>query len=211
MSDLDLLNEMSMVTQRVSEENEENAESAENETETGSKYGLILGTYDDDSAPDGLMTVKEFAAELTYKNFEAGLRGVDAMVDSQAVYTAMKAKRHPLPVVLVDDSAYLPTEAFEAWANRPVRGEGGTSVAGSRRSDDDLLRLAAKARSDAMKLSDRKVRLEERLEKAKNTAVKYGRQLRERFGEVGWAKVDEWVSANEADSAISDENEEEND
>lgn len=201
MSDLDVLNEMTQVAEVPAPR-----DSDENETEA--KYGNIVATFDDGSEPDGLLTAKEFAAELTYQNFQNGLRGVDAMVDVQNVYNAMKGKRHPLPVVLVGESALLPQEAFEAWANRPVRGEGGSTVAASKRTDDDLLRLASEKRSAIIKMEARKARLVERLETAQKQAVAYGRQLRERFGDEGWAQVDKWESENEAHTAISDDNEE---
>lgn len=161
------------------------------------KYGNVLATYPEGAEVDGLMTVAGFAAELTFKNFENGLRGVEAQVVPNDIYQVIRAKRHPLPVVLVGDKAFIPQEAFQAWAERPTRGEG-TGASGSRRSDEDLLKLSAKAREELLKTENRIEALLGRRDKERKRLEKYSAQIFERFGENAWAKVDEWVSANES-------------
>src|SRR5712691_1348824 len=64
-----------------------------------------------------LYNVTDFAAQVTLRNIHEG-KGVEGFVIPNNIYTATKAVRHPLPVVLVDGTAYLPETAFDAYAAR---------------------------------------------------------------------------------------------
>lgn len=190
---VDVLEELGQVTVP------EQRESAED-----SKYGNVVASYPDGTEVPGLLTVAEFTNELTIRNFDKGMRH-DGIVRDASVYTAMTAKRHPIPVVLVGDKAFLPQEAFDAWENRPVRGEG-TGGPASRRSDEDLLKVSANARESLAKTEKRIENLLGRRDKERKLVERYDRQLSERFGDNAWAKVDEWISANEATTATEENN-----
>lgn len=163
------------------------------------KYTNIVETREEGN-DEGLMTISEFANQLTVKNITEKNLGADGVVDKSAVYAAMRAVRHPLPVVLVGSGAeavaLLPQAAFQAWEMRPTRGEGASGAAGGRLSDEDLLKAADVARTKRDALVKRLEGLQARIKQAENLYSKRDRQLSERFGDTGWDKVDEWVSAN---------------
>lgn len=177
---------------------------AQREPESDKKYSLVVAEYSDGDRdiPDVLMTVKEFATELTFKNFEQGIR---KQVEVGDVYNAMKAKRHPLPVVLVDDQAYLSKEAFDAWENRPVRGEGTSAVAASKRSDEDLVKLAGEAQKKLAKTAGRIEKLLNRRDKEAGLVQKYVTQLVSRFGDEEAANlVGKYIAANPDENKETD-------
>lgn len=181
----------------ATENSEDNTNSTEESTAT---YPNVLRTYtvgtdhdDINTNPEGTLTVAEFASHLTVQAILAGA-GVDGVVKDPAVYTAVKAKRHPLPVVLVypegveatEDNqnqakVYLPqAEAEEAWKNRPTRGDGnGSSV--SKRSFDDLLEDAAKKLLATAAIKKRLDRTQSQFDKASGTLTKYEGWLRTYF------------------------------
>lgn len=163
------------------------------------KYTNIVETREEGNDSD-LMTISEFANQLTVKNIQEKNLGADGVVDKSAVYAAMRAVRHPLPVVLVGDGAsavaLLPQAAFQAWEERPTRGEGASGGAGGRLSDEDLFKAADVARTKRDALVKRMESLQARMKQAENLYTKRDRQLSERFGTDGWTKVDEWVSVN---------------
>lgn len=203
---MDVLEELTAVAEVPQpRESNEQAEQAENNDKD---FSLVVATHDEGADPKelGLLTVAEFAAQQTFKNFSAGLEPTEAMVQPNQVYTAIRAKRHPLPVVLVGDKAYLPAQAFEVWANRPARGEGGPSGATSKRTDEDLVKLAAENRKKLAKTQDRIEKLLARRDKEAKLAERYNRQMAERFGEdEAVKKVDEWIAAN-GDSETEENN-----
>lgn len=175
------------------------------ESTSESKYSNVKAGYatleEAEAAEGKLHTVAEFAGLLTLRNVSERNMGLDGIVKDAAIYTAIRAVRSPLPVVLVADTAMLADTAFEAWDARPTRGEGATST-GGRLSDDDLLKAAATARDNVDALTRRKASIETRLAKADTLKAKRVRQMQERFTGVDldalWTKVDEWASANEA-------------
>ncbi len=170
------------------------------DSESKPKYTNIVETREEGN-DEGLMTISEFANQLTVKNITEKNLGADGVVDKSAVYAAMRAVRHPLPVVLVGDAALLPSAAFEAWDTRPTRGEGASGTTGGRLSDEDLFKAADVARTKRDALVKRLEGLQARIKQAENLYTKRDRQLSERFGTDGWTKVDEWVSANTAEIA----------
>lgn len=185
-------------------ESTETVAGTETTESTEKKYTNIVSEVSEGSDTDGLMTAPEFARYLTLRNIRASIAnggdgGLDDVVDQQNIYTAMKAKTHPLPVVMVGDSAYLPVESAEAaWDARPERGTG-TST-GSKLGDEDLLKAAASVRQRVTKLAKYMEGAKERLGKLEDLQTKRNRQLVDRFGgtaESVWSKVDEWESANE--------------
>lgn len=146
----------------------------------GALFPKVVKTYKlsevGEGNPDGTLTISEFANYLTVEAIKAGA-GVEGIVDKQNIYTATKAARHPLPVVLVfpdeaDQSdlkqakVYLPVaEATEAYENRPKRGEGGNSTT-SKKTQDDLLTDAAKRSITLASIQKRLDRAEEQKAKA---------------------------------------------
>lgn len=148
-----------------------------------------------DPVPDGYLSVSEFANELTVRNITVKGMGADGVVDKSVVYNAIKAVRHPLPVIVVGDTAYLGPDAFIAWDERPARGEG-SGTSGGTLSDDDLFRRAADVRDKVDALTRRVASTQERLAKAQTLLAKRENQLSAR-GRT-WIDVEDWVSANEA-------------
>lgn len=162
---------------------------------TTSLYPNVVRTLTQSEAgeanPEGTLTVAEFAAHLTVENIKAGA-GVEGVVQIGNIYTATKAARHPLPVVLVfaddDDQSeqktakvYLPVaEATAAYANRPARGEGGNAAA-SKRSQDELLTDAAKKAITLASIQVRLDRAKEQQNKAVSQLEKYHGWLAEYF------------------------------
>lgn len=191
-------------------ENSENADNTENPT-GDSKYTNVTATYGSEAeVPEGtkLYTVTEFTAALTVRNIVERNLGVDGVVKDSAVYTAMRAVRHPLSVVLVDGNAFLTNDAFVEWDSRPERGTGAASN-GGRLSDDDLLKAANAARDKVDSLNRRMASLTSRLDAAKKLFAKRERQMTDRFNtsaDTAWTRVDEWASANEVEAA--DDNDE---
>lgn len=173
---------------------------AEGNSEDGPKYPNVLNTLPEGSEiPENYFTIADWSKNLTVRNVlppEAGGKGMgaDGVVDKNAVYAATKAVRNPLPVVLVGDTVYLGPEAVEAWDARPVRGEGAGST-GGQLSDEDLLKAAARARSQVTFLKGRLASISDRLNKATTLQEKRSKQLTAR--NMDWVKVDEWESANE--------------
>jgi hypothetical protein len=168
---------------------ESNAESTEN-AEGTALYPNVLRRYKaseiaNGENPEGTLTVAEFAGKLTVENILAG-KGVEGLVKDTNIYTAIKAKRSPLPVVLVlpDDSdndrdakVYLPeAEAREAYENRPERGTGNGSA--SKRSYDELLEDAAKKFLALQAIETRLKRAQDQYGKANAQLEKYKGWLR---------------------------------
>jgi hypothetical protein len=185
------------------ESNTENAETQNAETNQNgdteaptSKYGLVVAQLPEGEQPADTMTAREFAALLTVKRVRSAPADADPttlVVPESAIYAAMRAARHPLPVVLVADKAYLPVaQAIKAWEDRPVRGEG--AAATSKRSDADLLKTAASARRSMQALQARLENLTERADKAVSLVDKYTAWLGDR--DLDWAAVDAWEAEN---------------
>lgn len=219
-TDLNFLDEVAgpntaVQTETVENDNSDNAstENTENvENTTGdSKYTNVTATYgSEEEVPEGtkLYTVTEFTAALTVRNITERNMGVDGVVKDSAVYTAMRAVRHPLSVVLVDGNAFLTDAAFAEWDSRPERGTGAASN-GGRLSDDDLLKAANAARDKVDSLTRRMASLTSRLDAARKLHAKRERQMTDRFStdaDTAWTRVDEWASANEVEAA--DDNDE---
>lgn len=199
----------------------ETPESADS-TESTDLYPNVLKTYTANDLPAGeappnTMTIPEFTGHLTLENITKRGMGVDGIVKDQNVYNATKAKRDPIPVVLVfsvnedgsvndnqkDAKVYIPVaEGTEAYLNRPERGSG-TSTSTSKRSDEDLIEDASKKRQDLNALQDRIKKLAERVEKAQNVYDKYGKWLSDR--NLSWEKVDEFDAAQAAKAEAAEE------
>jgi hypothetical protein len=177
------------------------------------RYTTIAGTFAtaEDAASAGftdLLTVAEFANELTVRNLTTKGMGADGIVDKSTVYVAMRAVRNPLPVVLVDDTAYLQRSSMTDWDNRPVRGEG-TSASGSASTmtNDKLLRVSADARDKRDALQRRLESLQARLAAAEKLVAKRGTQLTARG--LSWDAVD--AAASDAETTIPDNGDETSD
>lgn len=112
---------------------------------------------EDGANPEGTLTVAEFAGHLTIENFKAATAAERAItpeliVKDPNIYTAVRGKKHALPVVLVypadsdemrDAKVFLPVaEATEAYQKRPERGTSAAAV--SKRSQEDILTDGAK-------------------------------------------------------------------
>lgn len=181
-----------------------------------------FGDRNDDGLNAAYLQVSQFASYLSIRNIQSGDFASDlegAMVKDNNVYAALKATRHPLPVVLVfaddvDPSAYTTEEAQKsakvylnkvvaeaAWDERPVRGSGGTTV-GSRRSDEDLLKVAGQKRAEVAGYRARLAVLNTKLEKGEKHLARYGDELTRRG--LSWEKVDEFESNAEASKEITD-------
>jgi hypothetical protein len=184
-----------------------NGETAEGDK----KYGNVVRTLPEGADTSGLMTAREFAAYMTVQKVRSATPqqladATSLVVPESAIYAAMRAQRHPLPVVLAADKAMLPVaQAEAAWNARPVRGEGAPS---SKRTDADLLKVAAKARATHAELLARLANLQERVDKAKAVVDRYTGWLTER--NLDWAAVVAWeteqasnTSTNPAQDATS--------
>lgn len=216
-TDLDFLNES--VTDNSPETTTENTgpdtnvadasadDSAQAAGSKSSKYTNIIASYGegDPEIPAGLQTVTEFANELTVRNITQLGLGAPGVVDKAGVYASMKATKNPLPVVMVGNTAFLPKEAVAVWDAKPARGEGSGTTSGGKLEDDDLLRLAGDVRDKVSDLEKRLARTAERLENTKKLMSKRTAQLQARFGDEGWAKVEEYQATHEA--TIPDDNE----
>jgi len=187
------------------------ADSANGST-AGQKYSNVVETRPEDADVSDLYTVSDFASKLTVRNITEKGMGADGIVKDSNVYAAMRAVRHPLPVVLVGEpanpTAYLPEAAVAAWDSRPARGEGAATGSGGRLSDDELFRLSAQVRDKRDALQKRLASLQNRIAQAENLFNKRDRQLSERFADSGWDKVDEWVSANTEEIPDDEKNDE---
>lgn len=172
------------------------------------KYPNIVETRDEGADVTDLLTATQFANKLTVRNVlkaaEAGETPEDVTVPVTNVYTAMKASRHPLPVVMVGDTAYLQNFdlSAHAWDERPTRGEGGTA-AGSKLDDDRLMALSWKTYEEVEKLTKRLASVQERLNKANKRKEMRSRQLDERG--ISWTKVEEYAAENLNGEEIADD------
>lgn len=209
-TDTDFLNELAQPAKV--EDNTEHPATAEvgpdtaveaPDTADDQKYKNVLESREDGANTDDLLTVTEFANRLTVRNITEKGMGADGVVDKANIYTAMRAARNPLPVVLVGEAAWLPAfeVAAEAWDARPARGEGTGTGTGGKLSDDDLKRLSWKSFDNVAKLAKRKESLDSRIAKAEKLAEKRRRQLAER--NISEADVEEFAAANE--ETINDE------
>lgn len=206
--------------------NIQNAEGTENTAENPEEadaeliYPNVLASYDFDAfpageAPTGTATLPEFAGLLTLHLLQKN--GMDAknIIDKPVIYNSARAKRHPLPVVLVwakdaqgDQSkaaAYIPVEAgFKAWDERPARGEGATpNTTGSTRAIEDLFKDASGKRADLASMTARRDRLNERIAKATTQVEKYGVWLTGRG--KSWDDVTAWEKANDESAQAAEE------
>lgn len=218
MTDLDFLDEAGTATPTqaqvpagevrpgagsVGPDTEVSAPSTDSETADKPKYTNITATYPEGTeVPDGFKTITDFAGELSVRNVlaaQAEGRGASAadLVDKSAIYAATRAVRNPLPVIVIGETAYLGPDAVEAWDNRPVRGEGGTSSgAGGTLTDEELFKAANAARDSRVKLEKRLASIrDERLPKAQKLEEKRSNQLKAR--NLTWEQVEEWASAQE--------------
>lgn len=177
------------------------------------KYPNIVESREEGADVSDLLTPTQFASKLTVRNVlkenskptdEQNLEDPSLTVPVTNVYTAMKAARHPIPVVMVGDTAYL--QSFElsahAWDERPTRGEGGTT-AGSKLDDDRLKALSWKTYEEVEKLNKRLDSIKERLDKATKRKDMRSRQLSERG--ISWDQVEEYAAENLDGQDISDD------
>jgi hypothetical protein len=191
----------------------DSAESTESTESTESaKYPNVVGEISDGTEySEKLYTVADFANELSVENIQVHGLGVDGIVDKSNVYAAMKAKNVPLPVVLVDGTAYLPESAKEVFRSRPKRGDGSATSTGGRLSDSDQVRLTALAQHKLFKLRQRYAGMAERIEKAAKTADMRQRQAVERWGAEADAKIAQFKADNPDASKWSKSANDEND
>jgi hypothetical protein len=158
------------------------------EGESAALYPRVLRSYkvgDPDLTegenPPGTLTVNEFAGQLSIDNFQAGNTSLDAIVNAANIYTGVKAKREPLPVVLVypadsddmkDAKVFLPyAEASEVYRNRPERGTG--SAATTKRTYDEMVLDAAKKLNQLKAIVIRFDRVADQKLKAEGILAKY--------------------------------------
>lgn len=169
--------------------NEATTETANTDTP---EYGDLRGTFAtmDEAEAAGfgdLITEKAFADALTVRNVLAG-KMADGIVPVQNIYNAVKAKRHPIPVVLVDGNRYVPqAQATEAWDNRPERGEGSGSTSGT--LTDERLALLTFQVQDKVNAANRRLKvLQDKIAKDTKTMEKRNAQALARFGD-NWQDV----------------------
>jgi hypothetical protein len=160
-------------------------------------YPNVLRAYHGElpSSEEGkLYTVGEFAAQVTLHQLQH--KGMDPsnIVGDQKIYTAVKSRTAPLPVVLVwpapaegeapdtderNAKVLLPwDEALKSWDERPKRGEGASST--SARTDADLLRDAAKKHIEFTSANARLEKLTAKVAKLKTQDEKYATWLKSR-------------------------------
>jgi hypothetical protein len=160
-------------------------------------YPNVLRAYHGElpSSEEGkLYTVGEFAAQVTLHQLQH--KGMDPsnIVGDQKIYTAVKSRTAPLPVVLVwpapaegeapdtderNAKVLLPwDEALKSWDERPKRGEGASST--SARTDADLLRDAAKKHIEYTSANARLEKLTAKVAKLKTQDEKYATWLKSR-------------------------------
>jgi hypothetical protein len=162
-------------------ENEETEDTEETETSEDNESPALP------EVPEGAISVTDFAALLTFT--EGNPYGY---VVPQAVYQAVRAKRDPLPHVLVkteDDNAprvyVLRDPALAAWADRAARIETRGTGAGkpaSKRSPEELSEAFSKVDGAVWKLEYARARRDmwdEILTDRDRTVSKYRRWMRE--------------------------------
>jgi len=177
-------------TEAVNTENASTDTTAEGESTA--TYPDLRGTFAtmDEAVAAGftdLVTSKTFADNISVRNVMNG-KGADGLIQVQNVYNAQKAKRHPIPVVLVEDTVYLPEAlATTAWDNRPERGEGGSTTSGVL-SDEDLARLTFRAQDTLAGDKRRLATLTAKIEKSQKLADKRNSQAQARFGD-NWQEI----------------------
>lgn len=181
------------------------------------KYPLIVETREEGADTSDLLTPTQFAAKLTVRNVLAeaqktenqNLEDPGLTVPVTNIYTAMKATRHPFPVVLVGETAYLQKfdVSAKAWDERPTRGEGSSATSGGKLDDEDLKRLAWKSYEDQETLYKRRNRLNERISKSEKLYAMRKRQLGER--QIAWETVEKWAEEN-TEEEIPDNDEKDN-
>lgn len=171
---------------------------------TSALYPNVFKTYkvgsadnappEDGSNPEGTLTVSEFAGHLTLTAFMEAQSAnrppsLADIVKDPAIYTSTKAKRHPLPVVLVfpedsdeqrDAKVYLPVaEATAAYQARPERGNGTSATAnGTRRTAEDLIDAGAKKLNELNAIKVRLDRAQAQFDKASGILAKTAKWLR---------------------------------
>lgn len=199
-------------TDTAATEATENGES--DNADDGVIYPKVSASYNFDAfpvgeAPTGTATLPEFAGLLTLHLLQKNGMDPKNIIDKPVIYNSARAKRHPLPVVLVwakdaegdqkSATAYIPIEeGFKAWDERPARGEGGsTSTAtGSTRPIEDLFKDASGKRAELAAVTARRDRLNERITKANVQVEKYAKWLKDR-GKT-WDDVTAWEATQEA-------------
>src|SRR6185503_20555389 len=147
MTELDLFSDMTAETETGDDENLDETETVESDDTEETEDEEAETTEDTrptvSEIPEGAVSVTDFAMALTFLPDNPY-----GYVVPQAVYQAAKAKKDPLPHVLVkteDDNQprlyILKEEALAAWADRASRNEGRGTGAGkpaSKRSADEL-------------------------------------------------------------------------
>jgi hypothetical protein len=190
----------------IEDEEPETEDDTEDESSEETEEETVVSTL-----PDGAVSVTDFAAwmtqELMREKIHSGepLTGTEYVLP-QPVYQAIKAKKDPLPHVMVktdDDSEprvyVLRDEAAKAWRARLVRTatRGAGSLRASTRSADDLLALHAEAVKKVTYAVDRAALWDTNLEKAQKLVAKYESLLRT-------ANVDDTTIKLSATTAVSD-------
>lgn len=195
-----------------------------NGNEQKPEYTNVLRTVsaadlDNGAAPEGCMSVTDFAAHLTMTAMmERMQKGETVDATSYVNYTnvlnACKAKRDPLPTVLVQDAdgsvrPYIPVnEGTEAWNNRPVRGSGEGRATSGRLDDDKLIKVYRETKEAIEKAENRITKANELLAKKRPLLERRVSQLEARFGKDEWEKkVEAVIEAEEAAKAIPDNDE----
>lgn len=178
-----------------------------------------FGDRNDDGLNAAYLTPSQFSTWKTLQNVLGGNQTESAVVKDGNVYAATKAVREPLPVVLVfaddvDPATYGDAEvqknakvylnrdvASSAWDERTPRGTGERAPA-SKRTDDELFKVAAQKRDEATRLRKRMATLTDKLVKAEKLEARYGELLADRS--KTWDDVVAWESTQEGSKEISD-------
>jgi hypothetical protein len=214
-------NTVSEVTNASTEQNDDtnDDENTPDTSDPNKIYPNVVASYNFDAfpvgeAPPGTATLPNFAGLLTLKLIQEKGPSVDNIVDKPVIYNSARAKRNPLPVVLVwaegeegdqkTATAFIPIEAgFKAWQERPVRGAGPTNTTTSARPIEDLFKDAAGKRAELTAMVARRDRLNERIEKATTQLEKYAGWLKARG--KSWDDVSAWEKANDASTQEAEE------
>lgn len=170
---------------------------SENENTEENVYPILVTDVPLGETPHGTMSAGEFAAYLTKKRLEKHMKGEpgfdDFYVTQQSVYQRVKAKREPLPHVLVQNEVptvdndgnstgsevrervfILAKEAERDWDKPRVRGRAASVQDDS--VEGRLLRIG-KALVKLSSLEKRNARVTEQLEKQRNLAARYDQML----------------------------------
>lgn len=198
---VDILEQLSEVAAAVPAQAEAPAaESTSENTNSNGSYPTIRATYASEAeAPTGLMNAREFAAKLTIKRIQDKILAgetptPDDTVAEQEVYSAIRAKRNPLSVLVVGGAARLDEASFSEWADRPARGEGRGVEPASQMSDEKLIRLQAKLRAEVNRDKDRLTKLQDKVANRLVLLDKRSTEMDKRG--ITWEQVDAWESQN---------------